>query len=73
MTGILAVLLILISIGVTLLNLTGLAFSMVALLTQFSARVSGWAALAKVYPADGLPAGRRHARQTVQRRQADRM
>ena len=58
--------LILIAIGAMLLILAGLAFLVVALWTRLSARASRWAALAKQYPADGLPAGRRHARQTVQ-------
>jgi hypothetical protein len=64
--GILPVLLILVSICFMLLVLAGLAFLVVALLTRFSARASGWSELAKLYAADGMPTGRRYARQTVQ-------
>jgi hypothetical protein len=65
-TGILPVLLVLVAICFMLLILASLAFLAVALLTRFSARVSGWSELAKLYPADGKPTGKTYARQTVQ-------
>jgi hypothetical protein len=65
-TGILPVLLILVSICFMLLVLAGLAFLVVALLTQLFARVSGWTELAKLYAADVLPTGKKHTQQTVQ-------
>ena len=58
--------LIFVSASFILLVLAGLAFLVVALLTQFSARVSGWTELVKLYPADGMPTGEKYVRQTVQ-------
>ena len=57
--------LILISIGFMLLLLAGLAVFVVALVMRLSARASGWAELAKRYPAEDPPAGQEFAWQTV--------
>ena len=48
-----------------LLLLAGLAVFIVALLMRLSGRASGWAELAKQYPAGDPPAGQEFARETV--------
>jgi len=65
MTDGLTVFLILVAIGVMFLFLTGLAIVAVVLLTQLSGRASGWAELAKRYPAQELPAGQEFTWQTI--------
>lgn len=64
-TSILTILFIFISIGVALLVLAGLAFFVVALAMRLSGRGSGWAELAKRYPAENSPVGQEFAWQTV--------
>lgn len=56
---------ILVSLVVMLLLLAGLAVFMVALLMRFSGRASGWAELARRYPAEERPAGQEFTWQTV--------
>lgn len=64
-TSILSALLVLISMGLALFVLAGLASFVVALVMRLSARASGWEELTRRYPAADPPAGQEFARQTV--------
>ena len=64
-TSILSILFVFISIGFALLVLAGLVFFVVALAMRLSGRASGWAELAKRYPAQEPPVGEEFAWQTV--------